>query len=128
MSARQSDRGVWGSGGGAGDAGGARADADAGDAASPAAAAALEIDELRREIDLVDDVIVGALDARAALVERIAEIKRAAGLPARDEARERVVLARLAAREGARLPEASLTRVFGAIMAACLSLHGEVER
>jgi chorismate mutase len=83
-----------------------------------------ELGELRAQIDRIDDALASLLDQRAAVVERIAAVKRAGGIAARDEGRERAVLARLAARAGARFPVEALEAVYREIMGACLALHG----
>jgi chorismate mutase / prephenate dehydratase len=80
---------------------------------------------LRAQIDGVDDQLARLLDQRAALVEQIAAVKRAGGIAARDEGRERAVLARLAGRAGARFPREALEAVYREIMRACLALHGD---
>ena len=54
-----------------------------------------ELQECREEIDRVDDEITHLMERRLAVSERIAELKRAAGLPVTDPARERAVLTRV---------------------------------
>ncbi len=51
--------------------------------------------ELRAEIDRIDGALVGLLARRAACIDRAVAIKRAAGLPARIEARIEDVVARV---------------------------------
>jgi isochorismate pyruvate lyase len=60
------------------------------------------LDELRAEIDRLDRDLVGMLVRRAAFIDRAVELKRAAGLPGRIEARVDEVLgnARAAAEAG----------------------------
>ena len=50
--------------------------------------------ELRREMDAIDDGLVVTLNRRFALVREMQALKRSAGLPAKDEAREREIVAR----------------------------------
>ena len=52
---------------------------------------------LRGEIDRVDTELVRLLNERLRLVDAIGAIKRARGLPVRDEAREAELLARIRA-------------------------------
>ena len=54
-----------------------------------------ELQECREEIDRVDDEITHLMERRLAVSERIAELKRTAGLPVTDPARERTVLTRV---------------------------------
>ena len=53
-----------------------------------------ELEELRAKIDRVDDELIAALNRRFELTGRVRELKRAKGLPAKDEAREREIIAR----------------------------------
>lgn len=63
-----------------------------------------DMDELRVEIDRLDRDLVALLARRAGLIDRAAEIKEAAGLPARIPERVEEVVARVrAAAEGAGL-------------------------
>jgi isochorismate pyruvate lyase len=52
-----------------------------------------DMDELRGEIDRIDRALVALLARRAACIDRAIELKRAAGLPARIEARVEEVAA-----------------------------------
>lgn len=56
-----------------------------------------EMGRLRGEIDRVDTELVRLLNERLRLVDAIGAIKRARGLPVRDEAREAELLARIRA-------------------------------
>ena len=49
----------------------------------------MDFKELRKEIDAVDAEIVKLFEKRMEISERLAEYKKAAGLPIRDEAREK---------------------------------------
>lgn len=60
------------------------------------------LEELRREIDLVDDQLVAVLADRAALVREVWALKRARGLPLRDPAREQAIVERALSRARAR--------------------------
>ncbi|MER2509448.1 chorismate mutase [Amaricoccus sp.] len=65
-------------------------------------ASCADMAELRAEIDRLDAEIVGLLDARRGYIARAAEIKRAAGLPARIGERVEEVVARVRAEAAAR--------------------------
>ncbi|MBR5017034.1 MAG: chorismate mutase [Spirochaetia bacterium] len=49
----------------------------------------MDLDELRKEIDAVDAEIVKFFEKRMEISERIAAFKQKAGIPVRDEAREK---------------------------------------
>lgn len=53
-----------------------------------------ELVRAREVLEALDDTILDALFRRAALVRDIAELKATHGLPFRDDARERVTIAR----------------------------------
>ncbi len=60
------------------------------------------LEELRREIDAVDDQLVGLLADRAALVREVWTLKRALGQPLRDPLRESAIFERAVLRARAR--------------------------
>ncbi len=55
----------------------------------------LNLDNLRRQIDELDLQILRLLNERMAIVERIAGLKRRAGIEVQDHAREEAILGRL---------------------------------
>ncbi len=57
----------------------------------------MSLEDLRREIDRVDDELMALLNVRADLVHEIGEIKNELGLPVLDPAREAAVVRRAAA-------------------------------
>lgn len=59
-----------------------------------------QLEHWRREIDDVDDVILEALELRARTVREIGRYKKNHGLPILDEARERLILNRVVAKDG----------------------------
>lgn len=87
----------------------------------------MSIDELRKNIDAIDDQILDLLDRRARVARTIAEEKRDQGLPAHDPERERSLLERteqrVAERPDAVFPAAGVRPVFREIVSACLSLQ-----
>ena len=54
-----------------------------------------DLGQCRPEIDAIDDEITRLMEARLAVSERVAELKRAAGSPVTDPARERAILTRV---------------------------------
>ncbi len=61
-------------------------------------AACANLDELRAEIDRLDGDLIALLARRAACIDRAADLKRAAGLPARIDIRVEEVVGNAAAR------------------------------
>jgi chorismate mutase len=83
---------------------------------SPADATALGA--LREEIETVDAAIIDALAARMALAKQIREVKQRAGLAIIDPAREAAVVARVAERaRDAGLPEDEIRALYWRVMA-----------
>jgi len=87
----------------------------------------MSIDDIRRQIDAVDERILDLLEERAKLAAEAGTAKRAAGQALYDPEREQRVLARLEAlhaeRGAVEFPKSSLRPVFREIISACLSLE-----
>jgi len=81
------------------------------------------IEQLRRDIDELDDRIVQLLNQRAALAIEVGAIKKASGDALYVPARERDVLKRLMARNQGPLSHRSLCRIYREIMAASLAIE-----
>ena len=83
----------------------------------------MDLDDLRRQIDALDDQLLALLNRRAALAARVGEVKtkeqRAFFVPSREKA----VVARLEAANPGPFPTASLRPVFKEVMSACRSLE-----
>jgi chorismate mutase/prephenate dehydratase len=79
-----------------------------------------ELDDLRREVDRLDDAMIELLAERMRVVGAIARIKRPAstGLPAIRPGREASILRRLVERAGNRLPAGTLVRMWRELLAA----------
>ena len=65
----------------------------------------MNIDELRAEIDLVDDELLSLFERRMEIAKAIGEYKKARGLPIKNSARESEILCRLAGRTRPELAE-----------------------
>jgi chorismate mutase-like protein len=78
------------------------------------------LDNLRAEIDRIDQQILDLLIERSAVVRRIGEVKgdRLDGRPALRPAREAQILRRLAERAGGRFPTAVMVRMWRELVAA----------
>lgn len=82
----------------------------------------MNLDDLRKRIDELDDAILKALDERARVVSEVGRAKRDANLPTYDPSRERAILDRLASRAG-RFPPEAIRAVYREVMSACLALQ-----
>jgi chorismate mutase/prephenate dehydratase len=83
-----------------------------------------DIDQLRREIDRLDDELLGLLQRRAQLAQRVGALK--GGAPAYRPERESEILRRVAARAAVPLPAEAATRVFREVISACRGLEEEL--
>lgn len=54
----------------------------------------MDISSLRKEIDSVDEEIIELISKRTELAAKIGELKRKDGIPAKDEKREKEVIAK----------------------------------
>lgn len=86
----------------------------------------MSLDDLRKNIDRIDDKILDLLEQRAWVAREIAEFKKDHGLAQADPARERALLERLEhafdGRPNALFPSSAIRSVFREILSACLSL------
>lgn len=86
----------------------------------------MSLDDLRKNIDEIDDGILEFLERRALVAREIALHKQTAGLPAHDPERERRLFERLErcalARPDMTFPRAAVRPVFREIVSACLSI------
>ena len=72
----------------------------------------LDLDELRRSIDAVDQGILKLLHERVRLVMAVGEYKRERGIPVYDPARERALLERLCKAAEPPLDADTIRRIF----------------
>jgi len=105
---------------------------DQGDATGPPcpdAGADSQLADLRRQVDDIDEAMVGLINRRMELVRQIGGRKRQNATPVYDPQREQQVLERLTALNDGPLSNAHLGRIFGAIMAVARDVQqqGEVE-
>ena len=52
------------------------------------------IQKVRRELDMLDDKLIGLMQERMSLVDQVAEVKRAENIPTTDESREHEIIQR----------------------------------
>lgn len=74
------------------------------------------IEDCREEIDRIDGELLRLLNRRAALASEIGELKASAGLPLKDEGREREVLSRSSRANSGPLADVSVARIFRRII------------
>ncbi|NUN92870.1 MAG: chorismate mutase [Verrucomicrobiae bacterium] len=84
------------------------------------------IAQLRKQIDRLDDRIVGLLARRFGLTRRIGRIKAQTGGRVRDAKRERQILARLKAIPAARACGEAIEKIYRALLVA--SRHQQTRR
>ncbi len=89
----------------------------------------MDLHELRRKIDALDDQLIALLNERAELVQAVGEFKRSQGLEIYAPEREETVLRALTAKNEAqsgRLPAAGLRAIYREIMSASLALEKDL--
>ena len=74
------------------------------------------IEDCREEIDRIDGELLRLLNRRALLALEIGEMKARAGLPLKDEGREREVLSRSSVANAGPLGNGSVARIFRRII------------
>jgi chorismate mutase len=79
----------------------------------------LDLDELRRSIDAVDQQILKLLHDRVRLVLAVGEYKRERGIPVYDPSRERALLDRLCKAADSPLDAETARRIFERIIDEC---------
>jgi chorismate mutase len=72
----------------------------------------MEIDEIRKRIDLLDDVLLRVFNERARLALEIGQIKKGLGLPVFDPAREKRIFARMKGDNPGPLDDGAILRLF----------------
>lgn len=83
----------------------------------------MDLPELRRRIDALDDALLALLNERAELAGRVGELKRGTPASFYVPSRERAIVARLQAANPGPFPTESLRPVFQEIFSACLALE-----
>jgi chorismate mutase-like protein len=81
------------------------------------------LDDLRREIDEIDDEMHDLLMRRTKLVEAIGALKKSDGVPAIRPGREAKILRRLMARHDGKFPRAQLVRIWREILSGTTRLQ-----
>ena len=74
------------------------------------------ITEIRKEIDRLDDELLGLLIKRLELGNEIGEVKRAIGKAVTDETREKEIFERLIKKAGSKMAEEDIIEIFSKIL------------
>ena len=74
------------------------------------------IAEIRKEIDRLDDELLGLLIKRLKLGKEIGEVKREIGKAVADEAREKEIFQRLIKNAGSKMAEEDVIEIFSKIL------------
>jgi len=82
------------------------------------------LDDLRREIDRIDDNLHDLLMERAQIVEKVAAVKGEEGLTVIHPGREIAILRRLAGRHGGRLPIGVIARMWREMLSGTVFMQG----
>lgn len=75
-----------------------------------------QLGKFRTRIDELDGQILDLLNRRARIAEEIGDVKRAAGLPVVELAREAAVVEKMVARNAGPLVDASVAAIYQAVM------------
>lgn len=83
----------------------------------------MPLDDIRKQIDQIDQQLLDLLSSRADLVHEVGEIKKKEGLQIYAPEREHALLKRLSAINKGRLPDKSVLAIYREIMSAALALE-----
>jgi len=72
----------------------------------------MSMDDLRKRIDLLDDVLLRIFNERARLAAEIGHVKKELGLPVYDPAREKRIFARMKGDNPGPLDDGAIVRLF----------------
>ena len=86
----------------------------------------MELDELRRQIDAVDQKLVSLLNERARLVEEVGKLKKLLGMEIYLPEREKEILQLAAAANGGPFSSAAISRLFERILDESRSLERKI--
>lgn len=87
----------------------------------------MNLKDWREEIDSIDEQIVGLLEKRARIAQKIGAIKAAAGLPVIDAAREEEILRNAARRNKGVLKQEAIIRIFRAVISESRSVQTQAQ-
>ncbi|MGA1842998.1 MAG: prephenate dehydratase [bacterium] len=86
----------------------------------------MDLEELRKRIDAIDQGILRLLNDRAEVVKEVARVKRETNKEYHDPTREEEILQRLQRQNPGNFPSMAIRPVFREIISACLSLEAPI--
>ena len=87
----------------------------------------MNLDDIRRQIDTIDQELLGLLNRRADLVHEVGVVKKRDGLQIYAPEREEALLRRLISMNEGRLSETSIRAIYREIMSAALALEDDLK-
>ena len=87
----------------------------------------MNLDDIRRQIDTIDQELLGLLNRRADLVHEVGVVKKRDGLQIYAPEREEALLRRLISMNQGRLSETSIRAIYREIMSAALALEDDLK-
>ncbi len=87
----------------------------------------MNLDDIRRQIDTIDQDLLDLLNRRADLVHEVGLVKKRDGLQIYAPEREEALLRRLISMNHGRLPEKSIRAIYREIMSAALALEDDLK-
>ena len=87
----------------------------------------MNLDDIRQQIDSIDQGILDLLSRRADLVHEVGVVKKRDGLQIYAPEREEALLRRLISMNQGRLPEKSIRAIYREIMSAALALEDDLK-
>jgi chorismate mutase-like protein len=87
----------------------------------------MEIEDIRKKIDAIDEQLVELLSQRAKAVLEIGHIKRLTGLPIYEPAREKEVSSRVTAANHGPLPNEQLLDIYDRVIDVMRSLQRDAQ-
>jgi chorismate mutase-like protein len=87
----------------------------------------VNLDDIRRQIDTIDQELLGLLNRRADLVHEVGVVKKRDGLQIYAPEREEALLRRLISMNEGRLSETSIRAIYREIMSAALALEDDLK-
>ena len=88
----------------------------------------MSMEDLRKQIDRIDEELLSLLNRRAECALRIGEEKRRVGAPLLDPGRETHVLARVKKLNGGPLSPAQVGAIYAVIMKECAGIQAQPAR
>ncbi|MDR0423073.1 MAG: chorismate mutase [Rickettsiales bacterium] len=86
----------------------------------------MELDELRKKIDVCDKKIVEALVERFEIVGKIGEYKKQNNIPIVNKDREKIVIDKVKSLSENRIPDVVIEKIYAAIISSAVLLENDL--